>query len=333
MNTRTFILRSPKMALGLASATLMMAATSGAAQATVLQASGGIITNRLCTNLSSTCTINTPAGPRFADGDVRLNPHQYYGGYGQEFATGAVSRANGASGSAEVRFGADYLPTVKVGSVSGADTRTGASATAFQAFTYDGLAAIDLAINGQLHFFTSGDAAGPPPASDFAGDGTLNVAFGLLRVSDLTSALDPSSTGRDIISNALSFADCDSGALAAGGYNSNGVAGGEYTTSIGLSTRCGGGAIRLNPGDSFVVFATLQALSNRGGFLDATHTFSVQYDEQNTYFAGTRDAVGTGFLASNVSLGAAVPEPATWALLIGGFGLAGSVLRRRRVAA
>lgn len=31
--------------------------------------------------------------------------------------------------------------------------------------------------------------------------------------------------------------------------------------------------------------------------------------------------------------GAAVPEPSTWALLIGGFGLAGSALRRRRLSA
>lgn len=31
--------------------------------------------------------------------------------------------------------------------------------------------------------------------------------------------------------------------------------------------------------------------------------------------------------------GAAVPEPATWAMMIGGFGLAGGMLRRRRIAA
>ncbi len=29
-------------------------------------------------------------------------------------------------------------------------------------------------------------------------------------------------------------------------------------------------------------------------------------------------------------LGAAVPEPATWAMMIAGFGLAGSALRRRQ---
>jgi len=36
---------------------------------------------------------------------------------------------------------------------------------------------------------------------------------------------------------------------------------------------------------------------------------------------------------NNPAIGAAVPEPATWALLIGGFGMAGATLRRRRALA
>jgi len=38
------------------------------------------------------------------------------------------------------------------------------------------------------------------------------------------------------------------------------------------------------------------------------------------------------FLARNVAVGASVPEPASWALMIAGFGLAGGALRRRRRA-
>lgn len=40
----------------------------------------------------------------------------------------------------------------------------------------------------------------------------------------------------------------------------------------------------------------------------------------------------TLFVDGRVATGPAVPEPSTWALMIGGFGLAGTALRRRRAA-
>lgn len=48
---------------------------------------------------------------------------------------------------------------------------------------------------------------------------------------------------------------------------------------------------------------------------------------------GTCYGENTGASTGTVErLGGAVPEPATWALMIGGFGLAGATLRRRRAA-
>jgi hypothetical protein len=44
------------------------------------------------------------------------------------------------------------------------------------------------------------------------------------------------------------------------------------------------------------------------------------------------DAYGNDFTLDDISLVAKTPEPATWALMIGGFGLAGAALRRRRLA-
>jgi hypothetical protein len=38
------------------------------------------------------------------------------------------------------------------------------------------------------------------------------------------------------------------------------------------------------------------------------------------------------WLIDNIQLGAGVPEPASWAMLIAGFGLTGAAMRRRRVA-
>jgi hypothetical protein len=56
---------------------------------------------------------------------------------------------------------------------------------------------------------------------------------------------------------------------------------------------------------------------------------------QGTYSAGESfGADGEQFDAANWSIGlAGVPEPASWALMVAGFGLSGAALRRRRVIA
>jgi hypothetical protein len=316
-------------------AALALAATGAPAVAADVVGSGAVVTNRLCSAANTSCTLQ--GTPGFTDGDVRLDAHQYFGGYGQGLSANPTLSA-GAAAEAQVTFSDDYLPIVRLSSDSGAETRTGASATTFRSFTYNGDVAIDLAIQGDLHFFTSGDQVANVgqafPGDEFAGDGTLNVVLALVRMDVILNAFQPGATGRSIVSNVgTSFPGCgEEGVIASSGFNSGGFGGGEYNQIVSLSQSCGGGAILINPGDSFVVIATLQSISNRNGFINAMNTFRVEYDEENTFLAGTSEGVGEGFLTANVAPGAQVPEPATWALMIGGFGIAGSLLRRRRGA-
>lgn len=317
-------------ALALACATVATFAAS-TARAESIYGAAAIFTDRFCPTAATSCVgvdadgNSVPAGPR-------ISPSQLYGGYGTGLSASSTL-AGGASAAADVSFGGDYLPIVRLGSSAGAETRTGASVTTFRSFTYNGSESINFALAGEVHFFSSGDVDGPFPANEYAGDGTLNVVLSLWRVSDIASRFGPSTTPLDIFNDpGIGFPNCGGGALAAEGYNSTGVAAGEHFATVGLSQGCDGGAITLNSGDSFVVVASLQALSNRNGFLDAMNTVTVRYDDAHTYISGTGQSVGEGFLSRAITEGAAVPEPSTWALLLGGFGLAGVALRRRRSA-
>lgn len=80
------------------------------------------------------------------------------------------------------------------------------------------------------------------------------------------------------------------------------------------------------------------ALSINGneGFQLATLSFLAQDAGSAKLYFGTLSEDGIGPFVDNISLvaapTAAVPEPASWALMIGGFGLAGGMLRSRRQA-
>jgi len=84
-------------------------------------------------------------------------------------------------------------------------------------------------------------------------------------------------------------------------------------------------------------FDTLVDMST-AGFLTFAHTSSTLALEFRVNGGGWQGGGDEGFGLDNVVLtydGArtgVIPEPATWALMIGGFGMAGAMLRRRRTA-
>lgn len=294
-----------------ATAAIGVAGFAPAAFAGQTTGSAGIFTNRPCPLDATTCV-----GTR--------NFVQFMGGMNSEFSASANSIPGGATAAAAVSFGDGYLPTIKAASSAGALTRTGASIVAFRTFTYEGDAAIDLAFEGALHYFTSGDQVG----GEIAGDGQLYAQIAVLPISAIADYDDNTDAITLISNNAVNFADCDTGALAYSSASSAGLGAGEYNVNLGITQGCDGNALTLHKGDSFLLVATLQSISNRGGFINAMNTFSVKYDEENTVYTDTGEKVGLATLQDTIN--GAVPEPATWALMIAGFGLAGSALRRRR---
>lgn len=80
----------------------------------------------------------------------------------------------------------------------------------------------------------------------------------------------------------------------------------------------------LNLANTSDLAAEFRGIGDAGGFDRLVFTNTA---DQNGFFAIDDFRFGNG------RIGGGVPEPATWALMIGGFGLAGSALRRRRALA
>ena len=99
-------------------------------------------------------------------------------------------------------------------------------------------------------------------------------------------------------------------------------------TMDGKLEHLGYGGIFDGPGSSMGIGGVSGAwLSGAGD--NQVYTVTLNTGRYSEFWFGNNNDSADGYRLDSVTLGA-VPEPGTWALLIGGFGLAGSALRRRR---
>lgn len=133
-------------------------------------------------------------------------------------------------------------------------------------------------------------------------------------------------------------ATCDTpGALALGNPapQAGATGGAVQYLPVTTSSCTGSDTFRLDPGETFYVWARLAVLRSAFGATDASHTFNVtiapeaQANVEQNLLPSLSLADGSNF---TVPTDAAVPEPSTWAMMILGFAAAGALLRRRRLA-
>ena len=78
-------------------------------------------------------------------------------------------------------------------------------------------------------------------------------------------------------------------------------------------------------------FDTTGATHNSMGWTPETYTFTASGASTVLTFTDLNNGSPYGAALDNVAI--SVPEPATWAMLISGFGVLGAALRRRRLLA
>lgn len=190
------------------------------------------------------------------------------GGVGQN-SNSSLNLIDGSSATGSVGFDGGSLPVIRgttVSTLAGA-TRINSNNLAFQAFTFGGSTAQPMAYEADMHIVS----AGPQSANNKTAGGAVVTEY--VAIWD-PSALTGVNTAQDLL-NKLFYADCSvAGVLATGSavFNPNG---GDQTASV-TTTACAGGTFMIQPGQTVLTVAGMQLPVNRGGSVDASHTFTVQ---------------------------------------------------------
>ena len=119
--------------------------------------------------------------------------------------------------------------------------------------------------------------------------------------------------------------------LGAGSYKLSFYLSGNPDSSLGVKT------VQVAVGNAFQNFSydTSTAGNSHGDMRYVLETLNFTATGPTTLQFTSVDDPNSAFgpVIGGVSVSSAVPEPATWALMLGGFGLAGVALRRRRIVA
>ncbi len=261
-----------------------------------------------------------------ANPDQRRKHTVINGGVGVSLSS-EVEMNTGGRAVARVQFGDLDLPTIKAGAWSDDDTRIGSSVVTYMAFNYAGQESTQYALDALIDWTGSGaplkiadQEDGKTQLGEYGGESDGGFHLYLMDAAFLPDFSGPG----EIIDFSILDGCAGAGVLGYNSVNMRQATSGYAEASFSLDTACGGGALMLDPGRDYVLLTLMQAVANRGGFMDATNTIRVQLAESLPEEAkqALRDNV--------VTARSLVPEPATWAMLIIGFGAVGMAARRQR---
>jgi hypothetical protein len=299
-------------------AALFVLAAPGLAAADTVFGSAAQLTARDCSHISASTDCIGAAAPRVQN--------TFLGGVGASLNT-SVTNGNGTWA---VQTGANPggLPVLKAGSWSGASSRINTNAVVFQQFTFTGTSHTLFSLEGDLTFNSSGndgdssiDPGNPGSTAEQAGEGGIYASMYFMDPAAFAGI-----TGAADVMSLLSM-DCTNPYMYAfTSFNTTGpLAAGAQSGSLTLNRDCSGSEIFLNTGDTAVLVMVMQTPSNRGGFMDATHTFVSKFDP--TLAPETLAALTAGFIPGSP---ADLPEPTGPALALAALAALAAARRAKR---
>ncbi|WP_415644205.1 PEPxxWA-CTERM sorting domain-containing protein [Sphingomonas antarctica] len=218
------------------------------------------------------------------------------------------------------------LPILKAGAYTPPNERgryvtSYAYASTLFAYTYNGPTPIPLPLVGNIDFSIT---YAPINYSNPLGPGSYPYSYGQARSRLVVGTADLWQghllSDADLTCGAPGVLAADAQTLGRGGYAVGAVAQ-SLTMTLDTTLGCDGHPLTLAPQQQIYIYGFLETLAIHGATVDATHSFHVNFAP------GTAPAVVEA-LSANLAL--SVPEPASWGMLIGGLGVIGARMRRRR---